>query len=268
MIPRRRKSDDYIGLSTGLMKWVNKLFRFVLFPFIHPLFFITLLVIMGVIFVGIHYYANVGYREVPSWIFIQGKNIWNVVTEKFDKSFVTNVFDNRDKSSSKAENVAEMVKSAQVKSSKNNVVRAVDRKAFRKTQDASADVKLKFEDENYKNKNISSDSLFEFKRDNTIGLTYRKEPRLVIGKAFVVSANEINIDGEDMLLYGIYSLPESQKGKDAALFLKNMIKNKEVECHVVAFTQNAELAAMCAVDGFSINHKMVDMGYSKNVSLK
>lgn len=268
MIPGRRKSDDYIGPSTGLMKWVNKLFRFVLFPFIHPLFFITLLVVLGGIFVGIHYYANVGYREVPSWIFTQSKDIWNVITKKFDKDFVTSVSDNINKFSSKAENVVEMVKPAQVKSSTNNIVRAVDRKAFRKTQDASADVKLAIEEENYKSKEMSAGSLFEFKRDTTIGFTYRKEPRIIKGTAFVINANEINIDGEDMLLYGIYSSPESQKGKDAALFLKNMIKNKEVECHVVAFTQNAELAAMCAVDGFSINHKMVDMGYSKNISLR
>ena len=47
-----------------------------------------------------------------------------------------------------------------------------------------------------------------------------------------------------------------------------MIEGKEIECHIVAFTQNAELTAMCAVDGISINHKMVDLGYSKNINLR
>ena len=48
---RRSKSDDYIGPSTGVMKWVNKFFRFILFPFIHPLFFVIILaVLFGVMF--------------------------------------------------------------------------------------------------------------------------------------------------------------------------------------------------------------------------
>ena len=44
--------------------------------------------------------------------------------------------------------------------------------------------------------------------------------------------------------------------------------DKDVECHVVAFTKNAELTAVCAVDGYSINHRMVDMGYSQNITLR
>ena len=80
---KRRERDDYIGPSTGLMKWANKFFRFVLFPFIHPLFFIILLVVLGGSIVGIHHFANIGYREIPSWIITKNVNAWNNLVQKF-----------------------------------------------------------------------------------------------------------------------------------------------------------------------------------------
>lgn len=266
---KRRERDDYIGPSTGLMKWANKFFRFVLFPFIHPLFFIILLVVLGGSIVGIHHFANIGYREIPSWIITKNVNAWNNLVQKFDKDFMFSVSDNINKISSKVEDVAENIKSADIKSSTNNkIIRAVDRKAFKKVQNESVKVEITGEGKSIEDRKINSKSLFYFEHDNTSGLTYRKEPRIVKGSASVVNVNEININGENMLLYGIYSLPESQKGKNGALFLQNMIEGKEIECHIVAFTQNAELTAMCAVDGISINHKMVDLGYSKNINLR
>ena len=101
-----------------------------------------------------------------------------------------------------------------------------------------------------------------------MGLTYRNEPRVVVGSVEVISANEIKINGEQMFLYGIYSAPTSTNGVDGEMYIKNLVEGKEVECRVVAFTKNAELTAMCAVDGVSINHKMVDMGFSQNICLR
>ena len=89
MALRRRKSDDYIGPSTGIMKWVNKFCRFVLFPFIHPLFFVILLAVLGGGIVGIHYFADVAYKDIPSWVVTKSKSMFGDVSVNVDTSFIT-----------------------------------------------------------------------------------------------------------------------------------------------------------------------------------
>ena len=68
MAIRRSKSEDYIGPSKGAMKWVNNFFRFILFPFIHPLFFIMLLVVIGGMILGVHHFVGVAYKDIPMWL--------------------------------------------------------------------------------------------------------------------------------------------------------------------------------------------------------
>ncbi len=274
MIPRRRKSDDYIGPATGAMKWINKIIRFLLFPFIHPLCFVIVLAVLGGAVVGIHYFADVAYKDIPSWIANKGNIVYEDVSQKVDTGFISNISDKITKMTDKASGlwkkndvVENNVSQEEVKPVR-ETVRAIDRKAFRRSQDNPIDVKATLENGQAKAMNTDKDPLFAYKRNNSLGLTYRKEPRIVKGSVEVVNVNEIKINGEQMFLYGIYSQPTSTRGIDGAVYLKSLVMDKEVECHVVAFTQNAELTAVCAVDGFSINHKMVDMGFSQNVSLR
>ena len=264
---RRSKSEDYIGPATGVMKWVNKFIRFLLFPFIHPLCFVIILAVLGGAIVGIHYFADVAYKDIPSWIVAKNKSLFGEVSKKVDTSFISKISDKINKASDKAGNVlqqAGITESQKAKPARESV-RAIGRKAFKRAQDNPIDVKATVEGVSA---SVQNGDLFTYKRDNSLGLTYRKEPRVVKGSVEVINVNEIKINGEQMFLYGIYSQSTSPRGIDGAVYLKNLVMDKEVECHVVAFTQNAELTAVCAVDGFSINHKMVDMGYSNNVSLR
>ena len=101
-----------------------------------------------------------------------------------------------------------------------------------------------------------------------MGYTYTKQPRVIKGEIFVVNVNEIKINGEQMFLYGIYNEPTSDLGMRGALYLQNIVKGKESECRVVAFTENAELTAVCVTGDVNINRKLLDMGFSKNISLR
>ena len=222
---RRSKSDDYIGPSTGVMKWVNKFFRFILFPFIHPLFFVIILAVLGGGVVAIHYLEGVAYKDIPSWLGAKNKAVFASISDKVDISFIKNMSDKItgavDEKDVVLENIDENTEQEVVPV--RQTVRAIDRKAFVQALDNPIDV---------------------------------------------VNVNEIIIGGERMFLYGIFSPTSTPRGKDGAEYLKKLVADKEVECRVVAFTQNAELTAVCAVDGIAINHKLVDRGFSKNVSLR
>lgn len=262
MALRRKNSDDYIGPSTGIMKWVNKFFRFVLFPFIHPLLFVIVLVTFGGSVVGIHHFANVPYSNVGIWVVDKVTNMYDKIADKYDVNFDT-------KKVSEIGEVNELVsKTTKPTETKKTykIVRAIDRKAFKKAQEIPVDVKATLEGQSTSDA-VDNNDLFRYRKDFNLGLTYSKEPRIVKGEISVVNVNEIRIDGELMFLYGIYADPTSDNGIDGALYLQELVKEKEAECRVVAFTQNAELTAVCVVDGISINQKMVDMGISKNVSL-
>ena len=81
---RRSQSDDYLGPAKGLMRWINRFFRFILFPFIHPLCFVMILAILGGSVVGIHYYYDVAYKDVPSWVWNKGKEGYNILVKKLN----------------------------------------------------------------------------------------------------------------------------------------------------------------------------------------
>ena len=268
---RRSKSDDYIGPSTGVMKWVNKFFRFILFPFIHPLFFVIILAVLGGGVVAIHYLEGVAYKDIPSWLGAKNKAVFASISDKVDISFIKNMSDKItgavDEKDVVLENIDENTEQEVVPV--RQTVRAIDRKAFVQALDNPIDVKATVEGVNREVQPQSKeDMLFKFKRVDNLGLIYKDEPRSVKGTLKVVNVNEIIIGGERMFLYGIFSPTSTPRGKDGAEYLKKLVADKEVECRVVAFTQNAELTAVCAVDGIAINHKLVDRGFSKNVSLR
>ena len=112
------------------------------------------------------------------------------------------------------------------------------------------------------------ENILSYRINDSFGLTYVKNPRVIRGQIEVVNANEIKVNNELMFLYGIFVQPSSDKGGAAELYLRKITENKEVECYVVAFTQNADLTAICIVDGYNLNHRMVEMGYSQNIGLK
>jgi len=99
-------------------------------------------------------------------------------------------------------------------------------------------------------------------------LIYLSTPQEFSGSAYVVNANEISIGGNSIFLYGIYVNPNSREGTLGKKFLEDLIRNEPVHCIAPAYTRQGVATAICYVGNTSLNHTMVNSGYSKNVSLK
>lgn len=98
-------------------------------------------------------------------------------------------------------------------------------------------------------------------------LIYLDEPKEVIGVTKVYNANEIEVDGTYIFLYGIYVNPETELGLEAKKFLENVVKNQVVRCSIVAYTFQDIATGMCYVGGENINQMLVTHKFSKNVAL-
>ena len=98
-------------------------------------------------------------------------------------------------------------------------------------------------------------------------LIYLDEPKEVIGVTKVYNANEIEVDGTYIFLYGIYVNPETELGLEAKKFLENVVKNQVVRCSIVAYTFQDIATGMCYVGGENINRMLVTHKFSKNVAL-
>ena len=64
---RKRRQDDDIGPSTGIMKWTNKLCRLVLFPVIHPVAFISAIVIAALVILAVPAYFGIEFKDTFAW---------------------------------------------------------------------------------------------------------------------------------------------------------------------------------------------------------
>lgn len=94
-------------------------------------------------------------------------------------------------------------------------------------------------------------------------LIYLDEPKEVIGVTKVYNANEIEVDGTYIFLYGIYVNPETELGLEAKKFLENVVKNQVVRCSIVAYTFQDIATGMCYVGGENINRMLVTHKFSK-----
>ena len=114
---------------------------------------------------------------------------------------------------------------------------------------------------------ISSETLKKDK-ENKLGLIYLVTPQEFSGKAKVTNANEIVINENTIFLYGIYVDPNTTKGIEGKEYLRNWINGKEIRCVVEAYTKQGYATGMCYDGSLSINHQMVNKGFSKNVALE
>ena len=108
------------------------------------------------------------------------------------------------------------------------------------------------------------EALEKIKKEHIDGNVYE----LYSDSAYVVNANEINIGGNSIFLYGIYVNPRSREGTLGKQYLEKLIGNDTVHCVASAYTRQGVATAICFVGNVSINHSMVNSGYSQNVSLK
>lgn len=269
MFKRRKKAeDDVIGPSTGWIKWATKFFRFILYPFIHPLWFFIGLLVIVVALVAIPSYYGVQFGQIPQWYKLQVQKYYHKTETTIKDTIVNPLKDEALKKAKELTGNAVSVKTIERKPSKKEMVeysnpKMANRKLFERAQEIPVDVAATINNAN----NFSRDNLFRFRRNDTIGLRYLEQPEDVKGVVEVVNANELRINGVLMFLYGIYVDALSAEGIAAQRFLQNEVEGKEVVCKIVAYTQDDAPTSICVFGNKSLNQQLVDLGYSMDVSL-
>lgn len=100
-------------------------------------------------------------------------------------------------------------------------------------------------------------------------LNYLNEPVEIRGTAKIHNANELTVNDTYIFLYGIYSNPLNGRGVKAGVFLKNLVKDEEVLCQILAYTKEGQVAtAECYVGETDINNLMVKNGFSDKVTAR
>lgn len=113
---------------------------------------------------------------------------------------------------------------------------------------------------------LSFASADDYRRDLP-SLVYLDTPKTISGMSFVYHANAIDVDGTYVLLFGVYTSPQSDQGINAAIFLESLIENKNVSCKIVAFTKQDVPTGICFINDININKLLVLKGLSENVAL-
>ena len=99
-------------------------------------------------------------------------------------------------------------------------------------------------------------------------LRYLDEPEEISGEARVYNANEMEVGGTYVFLYGVYSNPRSARGVKAAVFLRDALKGETVKCRILAYTADNVATGECFAGGISINKILVARGFSDRVTLQ
>ncbi len=99
-------------------------------------------------------------------------------------------------------------------------------------------------------------------------LRYLDEPVEISGEVTVYNANELEVGGTYLFLYGIYANPQDARGVKGGVFLKDALKGETVTCRILAYTADDVATAECFVEGISINDVLVERGFSDRVSLR
>lgn len=259
---QKRKKDEVIGPSTGFVKWLTRFFRFVLYPFIHPVWFVTGLTIAAVAIVGWPAYNGVSVSEMPRWYkqklgqyYHKGKQeVKDILPQKPLVPEVSGMAGRGinvmavDRKPGKAELVTY------------ETPQMVNRKAFQQAQDVPVDVAKTLQAQN-------NEGMPFFKRREGLGLTYLELPKKVTGRVKVINANEVKIGDEIFFLYGIYAAPSSKEGIAALAYLQQNIDGRVIDCFVGAYTADGMPTVICIYSDININQRLVDLKYSKDVSL-
>lgn len=285
---KRRSNRDYFGPMTGFKGILHRTAMFLLYPLRKPLIFFPLLILLYLIptFIGAR------PSEVHVWYWNKIKSAYNsaagVVSDKVNPWFAN-----------KEEATPELGGKALPERGIDQLVgmrqKAVRRQMFEKAKSAPQAVDILENEEIVPVSEIKrdeqpqpaadvvqeyNDKISELSSRNTapagsatitvsqkLPLVYLKDPVPVSGKALVQNANEIIVDGTYIFLYGIYVDPNLPKGIEAKKYLEQFVKDKVVRCDIVAYTYQDIATALCYVDDDSINQRLVDEEFSRNVAL-
>lgn len=258
MFGKKNRETDNIGPSTGLAKILHKTAFILLYPFRKPLVFIAIVAILYLA----PTFRGVKPAEVHLWYKDQIEKLWSSTTSIVDEKIkvVMPEFPSQPTTQSLEPTIIPEVANIPAKEGR--------RKMFEKAKDSSSLVAIDIMKSPKTQQGIQVVPVAEEpKPKKKLALYYINEPVNITGEAEAINANELKIGTETVFLYGIYVDPNTSKGQEGHLALKNIISGKTVNCVVNAYTYQGIATGMCFVGNININKAMVDGGYSKNVAL-
>ena len=285
---KRRSNRDYFGPMTGFKGILHRMAMFLLYPLRKPLIFFPLLILLYLIptFIGAR------PSEVHVWYWNKIKSAYNsaagVVSDKVNPWFAN-------KEEATPELGGKVLPERGIDQLVGMRQKAVRRQMFEKAKSApqavdileneevvpvseikrdeqsqpAGDVVQEYNDKisELSSRNMAPAGSSTVTVSQKLPLVYLKDPVSVSGKALVQNANEIIVDGTYIFLYGIYVDPNLPKGIEAKKYLEQFVKDKVVRCDIVAYTYQDIATALCYVDDDSINQRLVDEEFSRNVAL-
>lgn len=281
---KRRSNRDYFGPMTGFKGCLHRTAMFMLYPLRKPLIFFPLLILLYLIptFIGAR------PSEVHVWYWNKIKNAYNsvagVVSDKVNPWFAN-------KEEAAPELGGKVLPERGIDQLVGMRQKAVRRQMFEKAKSAPQAVDILENEEVVSVSEVRregqvgvvqkyNDKISELNNQNMVPagsetiavsqklpLVYLKNPISVSGKALVQNANEIIVDETYIFLYGIYVDPNLLKGIEAKKYLEQFVKDKVVRCDIVAYTYQDIATALCYVEDESINQRLVDEDFSRNVAL-
>lgn len=262
MFGKRRKRDDVIGPSTGWIKWLTKFFRFILYPFIHPVWFVTGVVVAAVAIIGWPAYNGVDVSTMPQWYKQQFERYYQQGKQEIKEVLPQNaVMPEISGMSGRGINVMTVDrKPGKAEMVTYETPQMVNRRAFQQAQDVPVDVAQTLQKQH-------NEGMPFFKRKEGLGLKYLDLPKKVTGRVKVVNANEVKIGDDVFFLYGIYAAPSTKEGLAALTYLQQNVDGRVIDCFVGAYTADNMPTAICVYSDININQRLVDLKYSKDVSL-
>ncbi len=266
MFSRKKRDEDVIGPSRGFQKFATHFFRFFLFPLIHPVWFVFWLVLISFVVIVIPASQRVDFKDMPRWY-------WDMMEPYYQKSvlFLKSVVQ---KTESDFKPTAPSHVSENPVLATYSIGRPTNRRAFEQVEEQNENIDEPVQQAESKPEHIDAvkesvpqQKPISFKRAENLGLVYLPQPKIVTGVLNIVNANEVKLGEMPLFLYGIYAAPSSENGTNAFLYLQKEFADKPAECYIGAYAADGTATAICVCNGLNINQKLVELGYSKDVSL-
>lgn len=259
---KRRKDNDNIGPSKGWAKFFHRLFLFITFPLRKPKLFALIILVLFLLYLS-PMLTGIKFSNLNQWYLNQFRVSSNVVTQKA-KEMTASLPSTEGIISSSADTKPKIVQIP----AKTSGRRAFERAKSPPVVIAPAAVEVAPVSQNIAIEQADIQVVAVEPPSNRIsGLKYLTSPQVISGRAEIVNANELKVGGIEMFLYGIYSTPQTTDGQAAKEYLIKSTKDRAVDCSIIAYTQQSIATAICKVGNVSLNHKLVELGFSKNVSL-
>jgi len=278
MFFRKKESGEEVGPSRGAAAILHKTVMFLLYPLRKPLYFLMLLMILAAVAFCVPVFMfQVQPQQVPQWYLDKVK--------KVDTSVIMAKLNLAEEPKKGVDQLVEMPVSAKM------VRRQIFEKASRFSAPQPLDIMAEEaadvvpfkpvvaepEPESEKQVEIleASEAAADkdvriAKKDDENGplLRYLEEPEVIEGNAKVYNANEMDVGGTYVFLYGTYSNPKNRRGVKAAVFLRGLVKGEKVKCNILAYTRDDVATAECFVGNVSVNEMLVEQGLSDKVTLE